>query len=93
MGGEVFSRRLCDVVNSKRLSLTKKGMSRFNPEFFFPLWGPVFLGYITLLQHFEGRLWGWMYGTWPRVSLKIRFNIHNTATLMVLYRSFFITSF
>ena len=39
----------------------------FDPEFFFPLWGPIIIGYITMLQHFKGRVWG-VYRTWPRVS-------------------------
>lgn len=40
----------------------------FNPEFFFPLWGPVILGYLTCIQHLKGRCWGF-YNSWPRVFL------------------------
>jgi len=40
----------------------------FDPEIFFPMWGPVILGYITALQHLHGRTWA-IHRTWPRVCL------------------------
>jgi len=40
----------------------------FDPQLFFPLWGPVFLGYFTIIQHIEGRS-NFFYRSWPRVFL------------------------
>lgn len=40
----------------------------FNPEIFFPMWGPVILGYVTVIQHLKGRTWP-IHTTWPRVCL------------------------
>jgi len=60
----------------------------FNPEFFFPLWGPVIFGYVTVLQHLKGRCWA-IYRTWPRVFLFFLFvglfaNLGYTGSLGVL---------
>lgn len=41
----------------------------FQTEIFFPLWGPVFLGWFTILQHLQGRQWQSIYASWPRVFL------------------------
>jgi len=45
----------------------------FAPEIFFPLWGPVFLGWITVFQHLENRTWVTIFGSWPRVFLWFMF--------------------
>jgi hypothetical protein len=58
-----------DDANRATLGVENSGwrsIFTFNPEFFFPLWGPVILGYITILQHLKGRAWA-IYRTWPRV--------------------------
>lgn len=39
----------------------------FAIETFCPLWGPVVLGYVTILQHVNGHNWQSISASWPRV--------------------------
>ena len=39
----------------------------FAIDVFFALWGPVALGYLTILQHIQGHTWEVLSASWPRV--------------------------
>jgi len=39
----------------------------FAVDIFFSLWGPIALGYFTILQHMQGHSWQLISASWPRV--------------------------
>ena len=45
----------------------------FVPQLFFPLWGPIILGWITVLQHIEGHEWPSISVSWGRVFVWFMF--------------------